>query len=755
MKQHTSKPLNSLLLTTKNKTSLPNAMIPASLFFSGMLSGMLSGLPLLMGANTAVAMVPTVDAVTSATKITATATASATSFTTNVDGGYTTSQALPASLQASYNELLSQAQKQNLAQHPTWLRLLYYPADGTTHPQSKDSQQKQPSSSAASQQSSVVTQDRAEDTGFFLSQSGSTDPQAEMAALLAAMLADGSQNANSPDNSLDTKLDNSRASCRFPARVHWLKQTLGISDALMPEAVCPEFDAWMQEVDPQQLSLIFAEEYTDSMTSAFAHTLVRVDSTASLNDPSQLGRVHALNYTVDGNPEASRPVYGFNSMTGKYPGIMTVEPYPEKIRFYLAQDERDVWEYPIKLTTEETQQIMRHVWEVKDLGLPYFFMTDNCASEILRLIDVVRPEQTLFSEVTYAAIPSEVVRLLDGQNLLEKGSYLPANNTVRQANINAERAPAKNINDKNTSNKINTHVSEEGVSTASLPFGVGIGHEEEGVTLINQLNQLPKLTPADNNPVEGHPVHRAHVAAGAHGERGYAEVGVRASYHDLLDRPTGYRQFLDLQAGSISVRAYENDKSDDYHGGQDVVLQDLTLIKARTFNPVNSGRKGVTWGGHFRVTQVNDASSKQTEAQADDHLVASVGAEYGKSWAFGTPAVASGQIPPQLCYVMGTGGAQVGKGLNKGYRVGVGANLGCYFKVTNQLRAQAELQLPYWYHGGSNEVMRSSGYWQPQATVGMQYDINRNNALRLNLSQQWYDDAENSEDMQLAYLRYF
>ncbi|MFP3354452.1 DUF4105 domain-containing protein, partial [Pseudoalteromonas sp. SIMBA_153] len=71
---------------------------------------------------------------------------------------------------------------------------------------------------------------------------------------------------------------------------------------------CPERDEWMSTLAPEQLSIMFAQEYLDNPLSAFAHTLLRIDSKASIADPNKIDKAYALNYTVDGDSNDSFPV---------------------------------------------------------------------------------------------------------------------------------------------------------------------------------------------------------------------------------------------------------------------------------------------------------------------------------------------------------------------------------------------------------------------------------------------------------------
>lgn len=631
--------------------------------------------------------------------------------TNNIDSGIDSDSHNQHSL---YPQLRQQALQKKLAEHPTWRRLLYYTEQ--TNSRSKGTSQ-------------------VDNPEFFISPEGKTNAQAELEALLELMLAPTSSLSATDKRSRHTTL------CRFPARRYWLQSQLEIPNKVLDEVHCPEFDAWMDKLDAQRLSVVFAGEYLDNPLSAFAHTLMLIDSTKSLADPANIDAAHALNDTVAGSPDDSFVVYAGKSIIGAYPNDITIDPYPQKLAHYLKKDNRDVWSYPLALTQAEVQQIMRHVWETKDLGLPYYFTTDNCASEILRYIDIVRPESSLLSQLPYVVVPSDVVRLLTKEGLITEQSYLPADNTLKQAKRNAAAVTESAV-----------------VSTArALP--------DSAISEDNKL--LPTaITPASNNPNDAHPINRVKVGIGQrsgeidgkNNNDAYLSFGLRAGFNDLLDRPAGYPQNFDFEGLSANLRVYANDGNNDHPYQDRIQLQDFTLIRGRSFNPINSAKSGKTWGANLGATRVNDGS----EANAGDHLVANAAYEHGISMAFGTPTAGSGELPPQLCYALGMGATQVGKGINNGWRVGIGANLGCRYQLNPKLRAHAELQLPYWYHGDINKISdksvdsnASGHYWQPIATFGVQYDIDRAQAVRLQGSHDFQHRVRDQDDVQLAYVKYF
>ncbi|MBP8032432.1 MAG: DUF4105 domain-containing protein, partial [Psychrobacter sp.] len=441
----------------------------------------------------------------------------------------------------------TQAKAKNLAQHTTWRRLLYFFDD-------------QKNLIGKKKDSSIV-----DDAAFYLSKYGQHDSAAELDALLVALadeMATTSDNGtanNNTSNRATKNLEQNSVMCRFPARVQWLTDTLNIDKSGL-QTDCPELNDWMQKLAPEQLSIMFAQEYLDNPISAFAHTLLRIDSKASVADPSQIHHAVALNYTVGGDSSDNFLVYAIKSMSGGYDNLIEIDPYPKKLAKYLQEDERDAWTYQLSLTPAEVQQIMLHVWETKDLKLPYYFTTDNCASEILRLIDVVRPQQHLLSRLPYAVIPSDVVQLLDSENLLASTNYTPADSTLRQAQLNKVKEQRAQLGYHNSAKQTLNEIKSAQLNPISSIAA-------DGQTLLPR-----RIAVADNNPIDRHPLQLGFIGLGQRGDNNYMDLGVRAGYRDTLDRPSGFPQFFDLEGAAATLRLYDTD-NDKAHQPSSVVLQ--------------------------------------------------------------------------------------------------------------------------------------------------------------------------------------
>lgn len=598
---------------------------------------------------------------------------------------------------------LAKAENLKLAEHITWRRLLHYPDNAYTftHSTKVFVNNKTPTKNQNHSQIS--------DSSFFVAKNGNTDPHAEMVAMIEQLFSETPTTTNS-------------VQCRFPARTHWLKQQLNLTDSDLPAVNCAETNAWLDKVNPDTAWLIFAEEYLDSPASAFGHSFLRLDN-------AKTGQNYILNYEpkiIEGEPFLK---FTYKSSIAGNEGVFSVLPYDEKIKQYRDHDGRDIWRYQLNLNQDELKQLARQIWEIKEQHPTYLLASDNCASEILLLLNALRPEKNYLQDFNKIVAPADIVRALNKQGVLKQAVYEPSLKSQQQANINA----------KNLAKIWGQHFT-------AFP-------------------QNSTLIPNDNNPQTASPLSVASFGLGQENDNNFVQLGYRGVYHDSLDKRSGYPAGYYLEALSAKVRLFDTTDGKEQHAR----LEEATLIKARSLNPINTTESqkpwgGRSWGGQIGLTQVSDGFGDPEKQPNNRHLVANLGADYGWSVAYGSPKLAENtyttQIPPNICYALGTGNAQIGKGLEKGYRVGVGATLGCIHQVSENLRGTLSLDLPYWfqYNGGEHldKTSNKHGYWQPQANLGVQYDINQHHALRLNGSYLWQPNKlENEKTGQLAYLYYF
>lgn len=500
------------------------------------------------------------------------------------------------------------------------------------------------------------------DPTFFISQTGATDPKAELVANLDILLGDDEQK----------RLD---FICQFPARSHWLSDKLGLD---LPK--CPEVESWLADKNVKKMSLVHAEEHINRVGSSFAHTLIRLDTPESLQGDKS--KAYSLNFASLEYPAKGENTL-MHSVMGKSKAELTMENYQEKSDKYLVRDGRDLWEYEIDLSQDEINQIMRHVWEVKDKTRYYSFLNNNCATEVLRFVDLVRVDSRLLHASGKITPPQEATQVMSKAGVLTNKTFVPAKKTIEQF-------------------------------------------------IINHPNQdISTLIPSQNDPTDdGTTAHRVMAYAGDMGGD-FGGVAVRGAYQDLLDRPKGKRDYLSVQIMGLDVRYDEhNDKTK---------LHEATLVDILALNPIGSSYAGKSWGVHAKATQATDITG-------ESHLVLSTGGEYGFAYSFGKARPNTGEMPNTVCYLTGMAGVEVGK-LQKGGRLGAGVHTGCIHHVSDNLRTQIDLKIPY-YHN------TDKGYWQPSTHTAIQYDLNQNNAIRA--SHVWQKNKNDTQNgWQVAYLRYF
>jgi hypothetical protein len=150
---------------------------------------------------------------------------------------------------SSLPEVLDTAERLNLANHPTWLKLLHYERDAN--------------------HSEVLTDN------FFLSPNGRNDPNAELTATIKAYFDPWGENTDE------------HARCRFPARYFWLSQQMPLPDYNLREAKCRHLEEWALFDNVQSVSLLLVSGYFGNPASTFGHGLLKLN-TDSIDDQSGL-----------------------------------------------------------------------------------------------------------------------------------------------------------------------------------------------------------------------------------------------------------------------------------------------------------------------------------------------------------------------------------------------------------------------------------------------------------------------------------
>ena len=248
------------------------------------------------------------------------------------------------SIAAPLDNWLKQAKAQQLERHPYWQILLRY-------------EKKQGHTLVSS----------VEQPSFFVSHDGKINAEAELAATLESLV-----------DTPPAKADDAVA-CRFPARAAWLRQQLNITENDLPSANCPAFSTWLKGINPHEATLVFAADFVNNPSSMFGHTLLRIDAPNQTEETRLLA--YAVNYAAQTNTSNGLE-FAYKGLSGGYAGAFSVLPYYEKVKEYNDFENRDLWEYQLNLTPDEIKQGLAHLWEMKGINLPYYFLASNCSYQL-------------------------------------------------------------------------------------------------------------------------------------------------------------------------------------------------------------------------------------------------------------------------------------------------------------------------------------------------------------------------------------
>lgn len=608
--------------------------------------------------------------------------------------------AYSADINTSIQKYWSIAEQKNLDQDITWQRLMYANKD----------------------QKSDVTY-----SGYFMAENGKNNLKEELKADISALFMPAQ--------------DNQSIRCKFPARSQWLIKKVGIQESELPQVKCSEFENWIGQIKPYKATLIYATDFMGNPSSMFGHTLLRLDP----KDQQQLNLVsYAVNYaaTVAGNDNWS---YAWKGLTGQYPGEYSLMPYYRKVKEYGDFESRDLWEYELNLTPEQTRFLVSHIWEMQHVSFPYYFVSDNCAYRLLGLVDLVKPESHLQEKFTHASIPMETIKSMQQQGLTKVPVYRPALETQLLAQAHQHGASLAKVAHqiammptqqssqilKSFSEQDQAKILEMAYDDLYLQFTSRKIEESVAQPQLRQLLALRSQIDLDKQrqepkrptkePTQGHNARNISVKAGEVQGDKFIELGHRQAYHDLIDPQGGYR------AGTQLLFLNGNAQWRDDH----LKLERLDLLEVNSYNPIQPFKTPLSWG--FNLGWRQEAIHDDTFSEEKQHGVANFNAQVGYSFAdYERKHVCYGQLQTYL---------QAGSNLDKGWRVGMGPTLGCMNQWFEHFNSVVQIELPYW---------EDQNQWNLRVNTQWQYVINSNNTVRLN----WDYEQQNHRDWMKSSLGY-
>lgn len=270
------------------------------------------------------------------------------------------------SLQA-YSSQIIEAELLAFSTSKQWLRLLYFEKSGSGF-------------------KSIVRGDK-----FFLSKSGRTSPLDEL------------------NKSIKYFSNQKKDQCLFPARNLILNKRW---PKLVKMTNCLAFDKWKNGLDAGELFLIFSSAYPNNPASMFGHTFLRFNrNRKSQSDTAKEYLGYSLAYQARTNPNDNAFMYTFKGLLGGYNAYVNIMPYYMDIGVYNNSESRDLWEYPISLTSFQKDLLVSHLWELSVSGVfDYYFFDENCSTFMVRTLEAIKLDWDIKSINDLFVVPQVVLK---------------------------------------------------------------------------------------------------------------------------------------------------------------------------------------------------------------------------------------------------------------------------------------------------------------------------------------------------------
>lgn len=423
------------------------------------------------------------------------------------------------------------------------------------------------------------------DPDFFLAKNGHKDPVAELKASIKTL-----------------KPEQSKQRCQLPARYRFLSKQLGWQDD-KPLAHCKKYNKWRSQIQARRAILVFPASYLNSPSSMFGHTLIRLDK--GPNSPAWLS--WAINYGAVVDDDDNSLLYAWRGISGGYPGRFSIEPYANKLREYSHMENRDIWEYTLKLDQTQINWLVEHLWELQGINTDYYFIDENCSFRLLELIQVARPESNLLEKLRIAELPIRAVRTLDKRGLIADRHYRPSRMTQLQQYSDQLNGEEKKLAKRLAKNpdlikkrEFTSHPRDRQALMVLTAYRYLRFIHRKGprtrrtarhsLALLHALNKLP--SPSKPKPLEATPPESGHgsqmlaFSGGMYGHDAYGELGYRLTYHGLLDNARGYLPGAQIEGMGLSLRGY---------GDGRIKLESLDLLNIRSLTPRDAFSKPISW----------------------------------------------------------------------------------------------------------------------------------------------------------------
>ncbi len=557
---------------------------------------------------------------------------------------------------------------------------------------------------------------------YFNHPRGKTDPEAELRATLASFFTRPG----------DLPARKEHPQCNFAARFKWLSKQLDFDPQRLPVQPCKRLRSWMQTLEPERVTVVFASYYFSNPASMFGHTLLRIDSKSKGKKQKLLN--YGANYAA--KPDTDNAVlYALKGLVGLFEGHFAIFPYYVKVQEYNNWESRDLWEYELNFTEDQLEMLLLHLWELGGTFFEYYYFQENCSYHILSLLEVANPELHLRESFFFSVIPTDTVKVIAEQKGLVKDVvYRPAvlskMNHKRFRMSEEERSlfrgiirdPKRIESQAFQSRKVESRARILDGYLDYLQFkGMRDDELENGAARIprsvllarSRLNyQTPEEEPIrfSSRPDWGHGTDRVRFGVGHNDDEPFQEISYRPAYHDLLANATGYDKDSEIRVLDFNVRYYNESER--------LKIDRATILGITSLSPIDPLFPKPSWRLNVGVDTLRDLDCTYCNSFRANF---GVGASYRPRF-----------FSPFLLYAFADADSDFSSRLDDGFRIGGVLEIGGYVDLTENWQVQIAGSYRNYFLGDEKNMFA--------ATFAQRYSLSQNFDVRLEYNR--YDEND-------------
>lgn len=208
--------------------------------------------------------------------------------------------------------------------------------------------------------------------------------------------------------------------CKYPARYTFLSKQKNLNIENFDLNRCVQFKKYIDNTGTKDISLVFVSENVTNPSSMMGHIFFKLDGINHKGKPVQ----NAISfYTVIDT--LNLPYLAIESTIIGMDGFFVLKPYNKQIYDYVVKEDRNIWEYKLKLSKEEIKLMSYHFWELKSMDMKYYFTGYNCATVVNDILKL-SSKNTFREDFNLWLTPKDVIKNAYKNELILNSELFPS-----------------------------------------------------------------------------------------------------------------------------------------------------------------------------------------------------------------------------------------------------------------------------------------------------------------------------------------